>query len=231
MTAIPKPVPGFEVPELHNGDRMTQPEFHRIYTQMPDGFKAELIGGIVYVASPLKLRHGNRHLLLGTAFTLYQGQTPGVEVADNTTVILGDEGEPQPDLLMRILAEHGGQSGTTDDDYVDGAPELVAEVSPTSLSIDLHKKKSDYSRYGVQEYLVLSLRDGQLQHFDLRGGHEIPADADHIVRARAFPGLWLDVPALVNKDVNQVVATVQRGLATAEHAAFVEQLRRAAGGA
>lgn len=230
MTAMPKSGFDGQIPELHNGDRMTQLEFHRVYRQMPERFKAELIGGIVYVASPLKLRHGNRHLLLGTAFTLYEGATPGVEAADNTTVILGSEGEPQPDLLLRVRPEHGGQSRTTHDDYVDGAPELVAEIAHTSLSIDLHQKKRDYHRYGVREYLVLSLREGQLRHFDLQGGQEFPADADGIVRPRTFPGLWLDVTAVLGKDVNQVVVTLQRGLAAPEHAAFVEQLRRAAGG-
>jgi Uma2 family endonuclease len=229
MTAMPKPLPEVQVPELHNGDQMTQPEFHRIYSQMPKGFKAELIGGIVYLASPRKLRHGNRHTLLSAAFALYEGATPGVEVADNTTVILGDEGEPQPDLFMRILPEHGGQSGTTADDYVDGAPELVAEVSHTTLAIDLHKKKDDYARYGVQEYLVLSVREGRLFHFDLRAGHEVGVNPDNMVRVRTFPGFWIDVPALVNRDINRLMATLQQGLTTPEHAAFVERLRTAAG--
>ena len=228
MTAIPAPLPEEEVAELHNGDRMSQPEFHRIYTRMPEGFKAELIGGIVYVASPLKLRHGNRHLLLGTASALYQGSTPGVEAADNATVILGHGGEPQPDLLMRVLPQYGGQSRTTVDDYVEGAPELVAEVSHTSSSIDLGKKKDDFARYGVREYLVLSLRERLVRHFDLQAGHEIAADADHVVRSRSFPGLWVDVPALLDKDVAGVVSTLQRGLATPEHAEFVERLRGAA---
>ncbi len=50
--------------ELQNGDRMTQQEFHRLYEQTPEGFKAELIGGIVYVASPLYPAHGKPHMLL-----------------------------------------------------------------------------------------------------------------------------------------------------------------------
>src|SRR5579862_2849464 len=97
-----------ECPQLHSGDRMTREEFHRIYEQMPEKFKAELIGGVVYVASPLRIPHGSSHPYLTTVVTVYAGRTPGVEVNDNSTVLLGDEGEPQPDLSLRILPEYGG---------------------------------------------------------------------------------------------------------------------------
>jgi Uma2 family endonuclease len=114
--------------ELYNGDRMNREEFHRLYEQTPEGFKAELIGGIVYVASPLFPAHGKPHLLLGLVVGTYEGHTPGVDASDNTTVLLGDEGEPQPDLYLRILPEYGGQSSTGDNECVVGAPELVIEV-------------------------------------------------------------------------------------------------------
>src|SRR5689334_20593563 len=166
-------VRSWEVPELRTGDRMTHKEFHRLYEQTPEDFRAELIGGIVYVSSPLKLRHGTNHLPLGTLFFAYQGHTPGVECGDNTTVQLGEESEPQPDLYLRILPEYGGQSRTTDDDYLAGAPELVAEIAQSSQSIDLHTKLLDYARYGVREYLVVCLREGQLRWFDLPTDEEL----------------------------------------------------------
>lgn len=50
---------------LQNGDTMDREEFHRLYEQTPQDFKAELIGGVVYVASPLYPGHGKPHLLLG----------------------------------------------------------------------------------------------------------------------------------------------------------------------
>jgi Uma2 family endonuclease len=136
-------------PELHTGDRMSREEFLRIYESMPEDFQAELIGGIVFVASPLKRRHGTNHLPLGTLFFTYELNTPGIESGDNTTILLGEEGVPQPDLYLRILPEYGGQSRTTATDYVDGAPELVAEIAYSSRAIDLHAKRDDYTRYGV----------------------------------------------------------------------------------
>jgi Uma2 family endonuclease len=216
-----------EVPELNNGDHMTQAEFHRIYEQMPEDFRAELIGGIVYVSSPLKRPHGNRHPRLGMLFTIYEFNTPGVEMGDNATVLLGHESEPQPDLYLRILPEYGGQSGTTRAEYVVGAPELLAEVADSSRAIDLHRKREDYRRHGVWEYLVWSLREQQLRWFDLRADRELQADADGVIRVHSFPGLWIDVAALLNKDP-RLLAVLNQGLATQEHAAFVRALAEGA---
>jgi Uma2 family endonuclease len=213
-----------EEPELHNGDRMTQAEFHRIYKQMPEDFKAELVGGIVYVASPLKRRHGNSHLWLGTLFGFYECRTLGVEGGDNTTILLGEEGEPQPDLYLRILPAYGGQSRNSRDDYVVGAPELLAEVANSSRSIDLNQKRDDYALYGVLEYLVLCVRERRLRWFDLRSDQELMADSDGIFRIRTFPGLWIHAAALLAKDGALLLATLEQGLATPEHAAFVRRL-------
>jgi Uma2 family endonuclease len=215
-----------DVPELHNGDRMTQPEFHRIYERMPPDFKAELIGGIVYVASPLKRPHANHHIWFGTLFGTYEMYTPGVEAADNATVLLGPEGEPQPDLYLRILPEYGGQSRTSPKDYVQGAPELVTEIAHSSRSVDLHSKRLDYARYGVREYLVLCVRERQVRWFDLPADQELAIDADGILRVRCFPGLWIDVEALLNKE-RRMLDVLQQGLATPEHAAFVRTLAQA----
>ena len=215
------------IAELENGARMTQPEFHQLYEQTPEDFRAELIGGIVYVSSPLKLRHGTNHLSLGTLFFAYQGHTPGVECEDNTTVQLGEESEPQPDLYLRILPEYGGQSRTTEDDYLAGAPELVAEIAQSSQSIDLHTKLLDYARYGVREYLVVCLREGQLRWFDLPADEELHPDRDGVYRVRVFPGLWIHGTALLAKDYGRLMATLQQGLAAPEHAAFVARLAAA----
>jgi hypothetical protein len=73
--------------ELVTGDRMSREEFHRIYATTPDAFHAELIGGIVYVPSPLKRQHGTHHLVLGGLFAVYAARTPGIEVGDNATVL------------------------------------------------------------------------------------------------------------------------------------------------
>jgi hypothetical protein len=110
MSTVPKRrrLPTEPVPPLQPGDRLNQAEFHRRYEQYPEDVKFELIGGIVYMASPLRRSHATRHAELSLPLGLYQGLTPGVELLDNATAILGEKSEPQPDLALRILPEYGG---------------------------------------------------------------------------------------------------------------------------
>src|SRR5947207_4910099 len=94
----PKPSGPASVPLLVPGQRLKQPEFHRRYEMYPEDVKFELIGGIVYMASPLGFEHGSYPPELTGVFWLYKSRTPGIQVLDNTTTILGEESEPQPDL-------------------------------------------------------------------------------------------------------------------------------------
>lgn len=225
MSIISRCAPkGSEPMELRNGDHMSRQEFHRLYENAPRSFKAELIGGVVHVASPLRVAHANHHGHLAMLFAAYEFNTSGVEAGDNATVILGDQSEPQPDLYLRVLPEYGGQSATTADDYVDGAPELVAEVAHSSRSIDLHAKREDYARNGVREYLVMSLADARLRWFDLASNSELSADTDGVIRVRSFPGLWIDAQSLFARDFRKLMGIFQQGIDDPTHAAFVNRL-------
>jgi Uma2 family endonuclease len=143
------------IPALESGDRLTRSEFERRYNAMPNLKKAELIEGVVYVASPLRFEphaepHGDLMIWLGN----YKVATPGVRLGDNPTVRLDLDNEPQPDAILLIDAACGGQSHLGTDGYVEGAPELVAEVAASSATKDLYDKKRAYRRNGVQEYIV-----------------------------------------------------------------------------
>jgi Uma2 family endonuclease len=208
---------------LVNGDTMSQAEFHVAYQKMPENVKAELIEGVVYMASPLRLGHGINHIPLGSLLFAYESNTPGTQSGDNATVILGKDAEPQPDLFLRILPEYGGRSGTTDD-YITGPPELVVEIALSSRAIDLHAKQRDYRKYGVTEYLVACIEDQELRWFDFRANMELTADNDGILRIKGFPGLWIDSKAVFARDFNQLMKVLNQGLAVPEHAAFVEKL-------
>ena len=217
--------------ELRTGDRMTREEFHRLYEQMPENFRAELIGGIVYVSSPLGTPHSTSHPALSAVLFAYASSTAGVELGDNGTILLGEQSEPQPDLYLRILPAFGGQSRDVGI-YVQGAPELIAEVAFSSRAIDLHAKQHDYQRHGVLEYLVLSVRENRLLWFDLHDGRELKPDHDGVLRIRSFPGLWIHEGAVLARDFRLLMEWLERGLATPEHAAFVQRLAaaKAAGG-
>ncbi len=214
-------------PPLENGDRLTRAEFERRYEAMPEKKKAELINGVVYMSSPVRFRaHGRPHVLLLTWLGTYSALTPGVLCADNTTVRLGADSEPQPDALLRLEPEAGGRSQISADDYVEGAPELLAEIAASSASYDLHDKMDVYCRNGVQEYVVWRVYDEQLDWFALRDGEYIRLmpDESGVISSRVFPGLRLALSALLAGNAAQVVAELQKGLGTTEHAAFVARL-------
>ncbi len=216
------------LPPLENGDRLTRPEFERRYEAMPQLKKAELIEGVVYLGS---LVHHDQHGLpesdLHIWIGMYRWATPGTTSAGNTTVRLDLDNEPQPDVFLRIA--HGGSSRITDDGYIEGAPELVIETSASSASYDLYDKLRAYRRNGVQEYVVRRVLDRAVDWFTLRDGayERLEPDEAGIIRSEVFPGLWLNVTALLGGDGPKVLATLQEGLASPERAAFVEGLRSA----
>ena len=213
------------VPPLYNGDRLTQPEFHRRYEAHPGKEKFELIGGIVYMASPLRLPHANYHEELSFALGLYRRATPGVELLIDATAILGEESEPQPDLALRILPQYGGRSRDTPEQYVEGPPELLTEIAHSTLAIDMHQKKIDYQRAGVREYLVVCVEERELYWFDFKARRPISPNAKGLYRSRVFPGLWIDGRALLARKSARVARVVQQGLKSPEHAAFVKRLQ------
>jgi Uma2 family endonuclease len=216
-----------DYPPLENGDRLTRQEFERRYTAMAHIKKAELIEGVVYVASPVRAnRHGSPHAqIIGWLF-VYKAATPGVYLADNTTVRLDADNEPQPDALLRIEPEVGGNSRISDDDYVEGTPELIAEIAASSASYDLNDKLNAYRRNGVQEYIVWQIYENRLDWFRLQEGRYVALHPDEagIIRSEIFPGLWLAVNALREGDMARVLAVLQQGLQTAKHQAFVKRL-------
>jgi Uma2 family endonuclease len=213
-------------PPLRQGMRLTQPEFHRRYEAYPEDVKFELIGGVVYMASPLSEQHGFQHTELIGAFVQYKTATPGTRQTGDATTILGKKSEPRPDLSLRILSDYGGQARVNDDGYLEGAPELIAEVSLSREDIDLGAKREDYQKAGVLEYLVVCLREQAIHWFDFRAGKEIRPRRG-VYRSRVFPGLWIDGPALLAGDSARLIQAVQEGIATPAHARFVQRLARA----
>ncbi len=220
--------PQLSVPPLENGDRLSRTEFERRYAAAPHIKKAELIEGVVYVAAALRFRsHGQPHAqLIGWLFN-YQIATIGSALADNSTVRLDLDNEPQPDVALFIEPEFGGQVSISSDDYIEGAPELIAEVAASSAAYDLGDKKKAYRRNGVREYLVWQMFENKLDWFALQNDEYVPLlpDETGIIRSQVFPGLWLSIDALLNGDMLQVIAVLQQGLNSPEHQAFVQQLR------
>lgn len=225
------PVAGRFVPPFENGDCMDQKTFHRLYEKTPEGFKAELIGGVVYMASPVSKPHGRTHRRLCLWLDHYIEETQGVEGYDNTTNIQDEKSEPQPDLTLIVEPEYGGLTGEDSKGCIVGPAELVIEIAHSSFSIDRHAKFRDYERVGVREYLIVIVKAERIEWYgrDRNGFVPMDADAKGIVRSRVFPGLWLDPAGIFAKSSKRLIATLNAGLATEDHAKFVAKLQKAAG--
>jgi hypothetical protein len=89
--------------------------------------------------------------------------------------------------------------------YIEGAPELAVEIAASSASVDMHDKKRVYRR---------NLVEGDYQ--------EVMPDESGIIRSQVFPGLWLNVPALLDEDLAAVLDTLRQGLTSAASADFTE---------
>jgi Uma2 family endonuclease len=201
-----------------------------IYERMPEGFRAQLIRGVVYVALPMSADHGGSSSDVSAWLGAYRARTPGVRSYAGSTIRLGPEDNPEPDAALVILPGHGGQA-RIDGKYLVGAPELVVEVSYSTQAYDLNDKLAAYREAGVREY-VLILGANRIEWLILRDGRYEPLapDTDGLLHSTVFPGLWLDAPALLAGDIARVFAAVDRGTSTPEHSAFVASLAEALAG-
>ena len=219
---------GQRVPPLENGDQLTRPEFERRYEAMPHLKKAELIEGAVYVPSPVRYEgHGRLHSALNGWLVVYSASTPGVGIGDNTTVRLDLDNELQPDVLLGLT--NGGQSCVAADGFIEGPPELVAEVASSSVAYDLHQKLDVYRRHGVRECIVWRTVNNAIDWFVLRDGHYerlSPSEAE-IYKSEIFPGLWLDTAAMLQGGLAGVLKTLGEGIASLEHEEFVQRMTQA----
>ena len=207
------------IPLLREGDRLTRAEFEQRYQAIPDFKKAELLHGVVYMASPVRLRqHGRPHGIIAAWMTLFEDSRPQYEFAIDTSIRLTDEDEPQPDSFLYLTPDHGGRLRIDADGYAIGAPEFVVEVDASTADIDIGIKREVYEQAGVLEYLVWRVEDATINWWVLRGNRFelLLPDESGVIRSVNLPGLWLNVPALLRRDRAAVLQTLREGLASTE---------------
>ena len=173
---------------------------------MPHVTGAELIEGVVHMPAAAAVSHAfhsSPHLRLSGVLFNDMAAAPGITGGDNGSLRLDLPNMPQPDLCLMVLPEHGGQARIGGDGHVEGAPELVAEVSASSAAHDWHETLEVYRRNGVREYLVWRTYDVDLDHFALHHGrYELtPSPDDGVYRSSVFPGLWIDGRARLSGDL------------------------------
>ncbi len=204
-----------DIPPLIEGDRLTRPEFERRYHAMHHVKNAELVEGVVYMPSPVRISaHSEPHATIVGLLFIYYAATPGTAAGDNGSLRLDLDNMPQPDAYLRKLESHGGQAKLAEDDYLEGAPEFVFEIAASSATIDLHDKLRAYRRNGVKEYVVWLTFENEIRFHTLHNGEYLRVAPDElgIVKSQVFPGLWFDIPALLERNPSRQVATLQAGI-------------------
>jgi hypothetical protein len=209
---------------LYAGQRLTREEFLRRWEAMPEVKFAELINGVVYMPSPQTSDHGSTEFEVNTWLGTYRAFTPGCMGGSQSTWLML-RSAPQPDSYLWVLPEYGGQSGIQGKYHI-GAPELAAEICLTSSAYDLGVRKTLYQKARVREYVAFLVEEEEIRWFRLvKSVYKLyPPTSKGIFRSKVFPGLWLDGPALWKHDLARVLQTLQRGLQSTEHAAFVAAL-------
>jgi Uma2 family endonuclease len=217
------------IPPLETGDRLTRAEFRRRWEAMPHVKHAELIEGIVFMgAAALRhVQHGGPHQLLIGWLDRYIEHVPGLDGGISASIGLDNDNEPQPDGYL-ILPPAMSKSVVTEEGYLEGPPDLVAEISASTTSIDLNLKFQAYRRNGIREYIVWRVLDKEVDWYALEQGQYVPLppDAAGTIRSGVFPGLWLDTAALIKLNRKRLYATLRQGMATREFAEFASQVAR-----
>src|SRR5260370_2917033 len=215
------------VPPLVAGDRLSREEFLRRWEAHPEIKKAELIGGIVYLmSSPVSIEHGDMDSHVSTWLGVYAAATPGCATSNNATTFLLEDC-PQPDGHLRLLPEACGTSWV-ENKFLHPVPELLAEFCPSSTAYDLHQKLDLFREAGVKEYLAVLLyeQDIRWHHLSRKTYHLLAPDSSGVFRSRIFPGLWLHGKALLEEDMAKVLATLQKGIQSHDHAKFAARLNK-----
>ena len=211
---------------LFHGDHLTRAEFERRYAAQPHLKKAELIEGIVYMPSPVSIYHGKTHANIMAWLGVFRANTPGLHLADNATIRLDLENEVQPDAMLYIAPEKGGQV-EMEDDYLAGAPEFIVEVAVSSAAYDLYEKLAIYRRNGVQEYLVLLAYEQETRWYQLVEGTYIllEPDTEGLIRSQVFPGLHFHSDHFWADNLAALLKVLESGLASPEHQEFAAGLQ------
>ena len=149
-----------------------------------------------------------------------------MDSGDNGSLRLDLGNMPQPDGYLIVRPERGGRVRISMDDYVEGGPELVAEVSASTADHDLGEKLAAYLRNEVREYIVWRVIDRAIDWFVLRAGRyeRLEPEADGILRSEVFPGLWLD-PTRAGRRLGPGLGRgPARVSSSSQHAEFVARL-------
>jgi Uma2 family endonuclease len=154
--------------------------------------KADLIDGVIYMASPANTDANDLFCWLLTIMNVYaEEKRLGHFFGSRVACRLDDHNAPEPDILF-VREEH---SDRIHRGGVEGAPDLVIEiVSPDSVERDYEKKRKQYQRFKVPEYWIIDEKEKSvlLLRRNRHGRYQEIPPRRGIFRSEGLTGFWLD---------------------------------------
>ena len=175
--------------KYRTGMRMSLDEF--LALDETDG-KWELDDGVLYIMSSGTRDH--QFLIFQFSWNLQnylnEFDEPPAHFYHELTTILSWELQraPEPDIV--IVRE--GRPGVLEGRWVEGAPDIVAEILSTDRSRDLVRKRQIYAEAGVLEYWPIDPRNDTVTQLELRDGEYVERavlGADDTLATPLLPGL------------------------------------------
>ncbi len=157
-----------------------------------DGQKADLIDGVIYMASPDSIE-SNRlsKWLLGVTDDYAIEKDLGECFMLRVAFRLDEKNAPEPDIgFVKKSGLHLVRKG-----YIAGPPDASFEiVSPESIERHYYKKKDQYEKYGVREYWIIDPMEETvtLLRLNKRGKYQEVRPKDGILHSEVIEGFWLD---------------------------------------
>jgi len=184
------------------------------FARVPDGVKADLIDGVIYVSSPDTPPNDDIGYLIRYLLQGFSRRGGGLGKAHGSRVAfaLGRYRSPEPDVSF-VLTDRLSIIQPT---RGVGAPDIAVEiVSADSVDRDYVKKRILYEEAGVREYWIIDPLNRRCTFLLLQDGSFVPAP---LRRRRYFfsevlPGFWLDVQWLLTSPVPDEEECLQRLLA------------------
>jgi Uma2 family endonuclease len=196
---------------LTDSDLATVEEFHCL---VPDGQKADLIDGVIYMASPDTRRNDRvagwiKFLMQGYASAKGLGEVYGSRFAFE----LSEFRAPEPDVaFVRSQRLH-----LVGEKRMVGGPDIAVEiVSRDSRQQDYGEKKQLYAEAGVSEYWIVDPLQKREEFYRLSGGRYELVSLEHnrIFRSTVLEGFWLDVEWLLAEPLPNEYEKLQEIMAT-----------------
>lgn len=183
--------------------------FDDFLVMVPDGEKADLIDGVIYMASPDNTDAGDLNSWLCTVMRGFvDAHHLGKVYLSRIAYRLGPKDSPEPDLSFLPKA----QMKYRERGFIDCPPVLAVEiVSPDSVDRDYVKKLKLYRKAGVQEYWIIDLDAHQATFLVLEGKkYKKVAPVKHIYKSIVLPGFNIDVRWLLSEERPEPVQLVQQ---------------------